>query len=132
MHEYMKPLDDLINKKFIPSLLESIITEEDRKLYSLPIRFGGLGIPIISEISQEGYNASKKITAPLVSLMIMQENSLPDEKSITELKVEVKKQQENLLSEKVKETENNFNLIRYEQCSKLRKKVRPVGWVFFP
>ena len=46
MCNYLKPLDEQIITKFIPSLLQSITTERERKLHSLPIRFGGLGIPI--------------------------------------------------------------------------------------
>ena len=53
IENYLKPLDEVITKKFIPSLLESISTEEERELYSLPIRLGGLGIPIISETASE-------------------------------------------------------------------------------
>ena len=46
--------------------------------------------------------------APLVSVMRLHE------KEINELKLEVKKQQENLLAEKVKEIENRVP--RYKQC----------------
>ena len=36
------------NEKFLPSLLQAIITEQDRKLYFLPLRLGELAIPILS------------------------------------------------------------------------------------
>ena len=68
-----------------------------------------LGIPIISETAIEHYNAPTKITAPLVSLMLLQGNSLQDKKVLKELKFEVKKQQENLLTEKVKEIDTNLS-----------------------
>ena len=122
MDNYLKPLDEQISTKFIPSLLQSITTEEERKFYSLHIRFGGLGIPIISETAIEHYNASKKITAPLVSLMLLQGNSLPDKKEIKELKLEVKKQQENLLTEKVKEIDTNLSSTMSRAMSQARKK----------
>ena len=62
MKEYLKPS--------IPALLQSIITEQDRKNYSIPGRFGGLGIPLLLEIAEQQYEASTTITAPLVSIMI--------------------------------------------------------------
>ena len=81
-----------------------------------------MGIPIISETAIEHYNASKKITAPLVSLMLLQGNSLPDKKEIKELKFEVKKQQENLLTEKVKEIDTNLSSTMSRAMSQARKK----------
>ena len=38
MQEYIKPLDHLITNKFIPTLLQAIITDQDRVLYSLPVK----------------------------------------------------------------------------------------------
>ena len=48
MQEYIKLLDHLITNKFIPTLLQSIITDQGRVLYSLPVKHGGLGISILS------------------------------------------------------------------------------------
>ena len=56
--EHLKPLDDIISNKFVPTLLDSIVTDNERSLFQLPVRLGGLGIPIVSEIVWE-------ITAPL-------------------------------------------------------------------
>ena len=41
MKEYLRPLDEMICNTFIPVLLQSIITDQDRKFYSIPVRFGG-------------------------------------------------------------------------------------------
>ena len=49
MQEYIKLLDHLITNKFIPTLLQAIITDQGRVLYSLPVKHGGLGIPVLSE-----------------------------------------------------------------------------------
>ena len=54
-----------------------------------------------------------------MSLMLLQGKSLPDKEEIKELKIEVKKQRENLLTEEMKEIEDN--------CHKLDKKERLVG-----
>ena len=37
----LKPLDDVINKEFIPALFGTNITDQDRDLLALPIKDGG-------------------------------------------------------------------------------------------
>ena len=63
--EHLKPLDDVISPNFLSTLLDSIVTDNERSLFQLPVRLGGLGIPIVSEIAWEHFDSSKKITAPL-------------------------------------------------------------------
>ena len=46
MQEYIKPLHDFITNEFIAAILQVIITNQDRLLYSLPVMYGGLAIPI--------------------------------------------------------------------------------------
>ena len=86
MQKYIKPLDHLIANTFIPTLLQVIITDQDRVLYSLPVKLGGLGIPILSEISEIHYEHSKSISAPLASVIITQGSQIPDSKIINEIK----------------------------------------------
>ena len=50
--------------KFLPTLLDSIVTEHDHKMYSLPTLFGGMGIPILTEIANENFEDSKKKLQP--------------------------------------------------------------------
>ena len=71
MQDYIKPLDHLMTNKFIPTLLQAIITDQDRVLYSLPVKHGGLGIPFQSEISEIHYRHWKSISAPLASVIII-------------------------------------------------------------
>ena len=47
-------------------------SEIERKLISLPVRFGGLGIPIFSEIAYQEYVFSKRVTSQL-SMYIKQQ-----------------------------------------------------------
>ena len=51
--EDLKPLDEIISNNFLPTLLDSIVTYNERSLFQLPVRLGGLGIPILSEIARE-------------------------------------------------------------------------------
>ena len=55
MHEFIKPVDDVIRLELLPTLLNSIVSEVDRLLYSLPLRYGGSGIPILSEIAESQF-----------------------------------------------------------------------------
>ena len=73
MQEYLNPLDDLITNEFIPTLLQAIITDQGRVLYSLPVKHGGLGTPILSEVSEIHYEHLKSISAPLASVIIIQD-----------------------------------------------------------
>ena len=47
MQGYIKPLDHLRTNKFIATLLQAMITDQNRVLYSLFVNHGGLGIPIL-------------------------------------------------------------------------------------
>ena len=73
MQEYLNPLDDLITNEFIRTLLQAIITDQGRVLYSLPVNHGGLEIPILSEVSEIRYEHLKSISAPLASVIIIQD-----------------------------------------------------------
>ena len=98
--EHLKPLDDIISNKFVPTLLDSIVTDNERSLFQLPVRLGGLGIPILSEIAREHFESSKKITAPLVTIMILQGDTLPDDSYVKTLKLEEKTKREEKLKVK--------------------------------
>ena len=99
--EHLKPLDDVISNNFLPALLDSIVTDNEQSLFQLPVRLGGLGIPILSEIAREHFESSKKITAPLVTIMILQGDTLPDDSYAKTLKLEEKTKLEEKLKIKV-------------------------------
>lgn len=46
MEKFVKPLDEVINDKFLPALIGTSFTGSERELFSLPISLGGLSIPI--------------------------------------------------------------------------------------
>jgi hypothetical protein len=72
--ETLKPLDDVINNKLIPAITEGqIISAADRNLLSLPVRLGGLGIPIYQEECTKEYQNSRKVTQLLTPKIVAQE-----------------------------------------------------------
>ena len=97
----MEPLDDLITQKFLPNLLGSVVTEDDRTLFSLPVRRGGLGIPILSETCEMQFEHSMAISEPLKSLIIDQSNDLPNPENVKAVKSEKTKEKERVLKTKI-------------------------------
>ena len=60
LSEYLKPLDDVITSEFIPAITEGrICSEDERLLLSLPVKLGGLAIPIFSKTSNDEFENSK-------------------------------------------------------------------------
>ena len=78
----------------MPALLNSIVPEVDRQLYSLPLRHGGMGIPILSEIAEFQSEASQAITLSLITIMIKQSNTLPKKTKVNEIKRNITNKQE--------------------------------------
>ena len=78
----------------MPALLNSIVPEVDRQLYSLPLRHGGMGIPILSEIAEFQSEASQAITLSLITIMIKQSNTLPKKTKVNKIKCNITNKQE--------------------------------------
>ena len=92
--EHLKPLDDIISSNFLPTLLDFFVTDNEQSLFQLLVRLGGLGIPILSEVASEHFESSKKITAPLITIMILQGDTLTDGSYIKTLKLKEKMKHE--------------------------------------
>ena len=68
------PIEDTIRNQFIPAITGGrICNEEDRRLLSLPTRYGGLAIPVFHEQADVKYNNSRRITVELTSLLTVQQ-----------------------------------------------------------
>ena len=74
----MVPLDKVIKDKFIPALFGTPLTQSERNLFSLPVRCGGLSIPIFTEKAASDFEAPVTITAPLATIMMQQLDKLSD------------------------------------------------------
>ena len=85
--DLLQPLEDVIRQRFLPSLTgQNAFKDADRELMALPVRFGGLGIINPCQQSANNNNASKKITAPLVALIIQQSHTYTPETKTEQLK----------------------------------------------
>ena len=90
-------------------------SEIERKLISLPVRFGGLGIPIFSEIAYQEYVFSKRVTSQL-SMNIKQEAT-----ELTLNNNEMKKKKIEITHEKTKSHEEKLALLRESTTFDQRK-----------
>ena len=58
----LKPIDDIILAKLIPAITDGIkINQTEKKLPSLPAKYGGLAIPVFAKISDDEYQIAKRI-----------------------------------------------------------------------
>ena len=91
------PIEDIIQNRFIPAITGGrICSEEERKILSLPTRYGGLVIPIFHEQAEVEYNNSRRITTELTSLIIAQQMEyMVDELTIKKIKLKIKNEKEN-------------------------------------
>ena len=71
-----KPLEDCIRNTLIPAIIGRPISDLERRILSLPVRFGGLGISDPSENADREYAASKRITKNLSDLIIQQQQDI--------------------------------------------------------
>ena len=70
----MKPLDNVIDNKFIPAITEGhFCSQIDRNLLSRQVKCGGMGIPIFSEICDSEYAYSRRATEILRKKIQQQE-----------------------------------------------------------
>ena len=79
-HEQLQPLEEAIRQKFIPAVSgKCTITNDERDLFALPIREGGMGIPLPHQLSTQQRCLSQDICAPIVKAVLQQQDELdPD------------------------------------------------------
>ena len=101
MYELMKPVVEIIQNDFLPSLLGEFVTEKERVLYSLPVRCVGLGIPLFTEKATHDFENSLEITAPFVALIITQGEERPHVTDIRERTATVNRRNYEILNRKI-------------------------------
>jgi hypothetical protein len=70
----LEPLDKVIQEKFIPAITgRAPCSELERALLALPASLGGLNLSIPSSEAMDCFEASTKITAPIIALIAFQD-----------------------------------------------------------
>ena len=113
--EYIKPVDHVINTKFIPALTDGhICTPNERELLALPVNLGGLGIPIFENKCDEEYRISRDNSAQLIHNIKQQITAYKfDNKRALETRRETSKKREaanNATLEQLRSSMNNEQL----------------------
>ena len=88
----LQPIEEILTEKLIPTLTgRSHYSVAERKLLSLPTRYGGLNIINPVEEARLQFEASKKITEPLKQMIIGQTSSYrkPD---LCEIKAKIRRE----------------------------------------
>ena len=64
---WFSDLEDLICDQFLPTVLGGDVTKSDRVLFSLPARWGGLGVRIPTTTGNDEFTISRKATNEIVT-----------------------------------------------------------------
>ena len=71
-----QPLEECIRQKLIPAIIGRKVSDVERRILALPVRFGGVGIMNPVQTADHEYNTSVEVTADLKTMIFNQETSL--------------------------------------------------------
>ena len=98
--DLMVPLENVIRRTLIPALVGRQVSDEEREITALPVRYGGLGIKKPEDDCDHEYQASKEITRELKDAIILQAVDFKDLPTLEKRKKEVSAAREEMLKEK--------------------------------
>ena len=76
--DLLAPLEEIICNELLPCIVGRAITSTERDIFSLPTRFGGMGIVNPVETSEFEYRASIAITEQLKNIIINQQHNFDE------------------------------------------------------
>ena len=86
-----KQLDNVIKTEFIPAITGGInCSDTERRLMSLPPRFGGLGIPLFLESAQRAYDFLTILSKDLIANTINQQPQFATNNNAKKIKSKIK------------------------------------------
>ena len=106
--DYFIPLEETIREELIPAIVGRKVTDLERKLISLPVRLGGLGINNPTLSADVEFHNSSFVTQNLTALIEQQETNL-DSYNLSQVKKDIQQVQmekEELLLERLEEVKN--------------------------
>ena len=91
----LKQLGEVITSELIPAITGGIhCSNTERKLLPLPSKLGGLGIPILAEISNQECEYSLMLSKDLSTRIMKQEIQLSSETYVQNIKQKIKSQKQ--------------------------------------
>ena len=126
-----QPLEDCIRQKLIPSIVGRNVSDLERRIFSLPVRYGGLGIANPVETCNREYQASKTITEGLSELIYRQEQdlSLLDTAEQNNHINEQKKNKDDFTKDKLKELALQSNDQNMKRALELNNEKGTGSWL---
>ena len=109
--EKFQPLENSIREKLIPAIVGRSVSDIERRILALPVRFGSLGIQNPAQTAPIEFETSFRLTRSLSSLIRNQEQNL-DNYDKENIKVEIaraKAEKENRLRSEFEEIKNTVN-----------------------
>ena len=79
IEELMEPLERTIGDALMPAMTGHTCTPAERELLALPVRLGGLGLANPCRNATKKFEASIRVTEPLVKQIKAQAHELPDD-----------------------------------------------------
>jgi hypothetical protein len=125
------PLEECLRSTFIPSIIGRKVSDDERAVLSLPVRFGGMGIANPVEVANREYYASKAITQNLADIIMQQEQDIchyNHERTLSIIK-EVKKAKESYLKEKCIEIMSKVDNTPMKRCIELNMDKGAGSWL---
>ena len=106
--EYFVPLEDTIREKLIPAIIGREVTDVERKIISLPVRMGGLGIQNPTLTAEIEFQNSSVVTQNLTSIIESQEPDLSnyDRETLKQVITRVKTEKEDMLLSQLETVKN--------------------------
>ena len=101
--ENMKKLDQVIDEILITAIFNGKrLSELDRQLIALPVKCGGMAMPIVSTMSDVQYSNSRSLTNNLVSSIVKQNEVLDiDQSELIKVKNEIKTNSQQKIGEEL-------------------------------
>ena len=109
------PLEEAIRDKLIPALVGRKVSDLERRIFALPVRYGGLGIVNPSNSAHE-FDASTSITQSLTQIIYNQEKDF-ENYDIEEVKEHIS----NMKKQKEEKIEEELELIKEAVSVKMRR-----------
>ena len=119
LRDHLQPLEDIISNDFVPSLFGCKVKDLVRRLIALPPKLGGMGITNPTDIADNEYENSIRLTQNLTKMIINQDRfGSIDENEVNEIKKSIAKEREMKQKEQLKSILDSDDLTEME-----RKKI---------
>lgn len=106
IEELLEPLERAIGNVLTPAVTGLTCTPAERELLALPVRLGGLGLKNPCRNATKEYEASIRVTQPLVKQIEAQALELPDDNDIRKMQQYNRRENEKHLRERLGEVKS--------------------------